>query len=205
MTSRTGLRRATRSSLPPGLGTSARLLGRVHRVPERDPVPVVAAKRALVLLGQRVAVALAVGGAHEGRDDLEVPVVHLAGLRPEIGEAHVDVQLEKLDPSGALAHGENDRTGVGRQGYAPAMGAIRFGPARVPSRESPEEAVAILLERGFTANEIDFEGGFWMKPEWEWAARFGEAARDADIVLSVHAPIPAFPGHVTGDEGKRKR
>ena len=85
------------------------------------------------------------------------------------------------------------------------MGEIRFGPARVPSRDDPEEAVALLVERGFTANEIDFEGGFWMKPEWEWAARFGEAAREADIVLSVHAPIPAFPGHVTGDEGKRKR
>ena len=85
------------------------------------------------------------------------------------------------------------------------MGEIRFGPARVLSRESPEEAVALLLERGYTANEIDFEGGFWMKPEWEWAAAFGEAARAADIALSVHAQIPAFPGHVTGDEGKRKR
>jgi len=85
------------------------------------------------------------------------------------------------------------------------MGAIRFGPARVPSRESPERAVELLVERGFTANEIDFEGGFWMKPEWEWAARFGEAARDAGIVLSVHAPIAAFPGHLPADEGKRKR
>jgi deoxyribonuclease-4 len=85
------------------------------------------------------------------------------------------------------------------------MGAIRFGPARVPSRESPEEAVALLVERGFTANEIDFEGGFWMKPEWEWAARFGDAAREAGIALSVHAPIAAFPGHLPGDEGKRKR
>jgi deoxyribonuclease-4 len=85
------------------------------------------------------------------------------------------------------------------------MGEIRFGPARVPSRESPETAVELLLERGFTANEIDFEGGFWMKPEWEWAARFGEAARAAGIALSVHAPIAAFPGHLPGDEGKRKR
>ena len=85
------------------------------------------------------------------------------------------------------------------------MGAIRFGPARVPSRESPELAVELLLEHGFTANEIDFEGGFWMKPEWEWAARFGEAAREAGIALSVHAPIAAFPGHLPRDEGKRKR
>jgi len=85
------------------------------------------------------------------------------------------------------------------------MGAIRFGPARVPDRESPERAVELLVERGFTANEIDFEGGFWMKPEWEWAGRFGEAARDAGIALSVHAPIAAFPGHLAGDEGKRRR
>ncbi len=85
------------------------------------------------------------------------------------------------------------------------MGAIRFGPARVPSRESPEDAVGILVERGFDACEIDFESGFWMKPEWEWAARFGEAARDAGIVLSVHAPIPAFLGHLSHDAGKKKR
>ncbi len=85
----------------------------------------------------------------------------------------------------------------------PAMGEIRFGPARIPSRESPEEAVALLVERGFTACEIDFEGGFWMKPEWEWASGLGEAARAADIVLSVHAPLPAFLGQP--DPGKHKR
>ena len=85
------------------------------------------------------------------------------------------------------------------------MGAIRFGPARVPSRESPDAAVELLVERGFDACEVDFESGFWMKPEWEWAARFGEAARDAGIVLSVHAPIPAFLGHLPHDAGKKKR
>ena len=42
------------------------------------------------------------------------------------------------------------------------MGELRFGPARVPSRESPEEAIELLQARGFTANEIDFEGKFWM-------------------------------------------
>ena len=83
------------------------------------------------------------------------------------------------------------------------MSAIRFGPARVPSRESPEEAVALLVERGFTACEIDFEGGFWMKPEWEWAAGLGEAAREAGIALSVHAPLAAFMGQP--DAGKHKR
>ena len=51
------------------------------------------------------------------------------------------------------------------------MGTIRFGPARVPSRKSPEEAVERLLERGYSACEIDFEGGFWM--DYPWAERFG--------------------------------
>jgi deoxyribonuclease IV len=81
----------------------------------------------------------------------------------------------------------------------------RFGPARVPSRESPEAAIELLLERGYTACEIDFEGGFWMKPEWEWASRFGELAKKNKIALSVHAPIAAILGHLPGDEGKRKR
>jgi deoxyribonuclease IV len=85
------------------------------------------------------------------------------------------------------------------------MGAIRFGPARLPSRESPGEAVRLLLELGFDACEVDFASGFWMKPEWEWASGLGEAAREAGIVLSVHAPIPAFLGHLPGDAGKKKR
>jgi deoxyribonuclease-4 len=85
------------------------------------------------------------------------------------------------------------------------VAAIRFGPARLPSRESPEAALEILLERGYTACEIDFEGGFWMKDEYEFARRLGELAAEAEIVLSVHAPIAAFPGHLAGDEQKRKR
>ena len=81
----------------------------------------------------------------------------------------------------------------------------RFGPARVPSRESPEAAIDLLLERGYSACEIDFEGSFWMKPEWEWAARFGELAKEHGIALSIHAPIAAILGHLASDEGKRKR
>jgi deoxyribonuclease-4 len=81
----------------------------------------------------------------------------------------------------------------------------RFGPARVPSRESPEAAVELLLERGYTACEIDFEGGFWMKDEYAWASRFGELAAEQDIALSVHAPIAAILGHLPSDEQKRKR
>ena len=84
-------------------------------------------------------------------------------------------------------------------GYGPGVGELRFGPARIPSRESPEEAVAILQERGYSACEIDFEGKFWM--DYPWAERLGELARDAGIVLSVHAPIAGFVGHA--ERGKK--
>jgi deoxyribonuclease-4 len=73
------------------------------------------------------------------------------------------------------------------------VGELHFGPSRVPSQESPEEAIEILQARGFTACEIDFELRFWM--DYAWAERFGELARDAGIVLSVHAPIAGFMGH----------
>ena len=81
------------------------------------------------------------------------------------------------------------------------MGELRFGPARIPSRESPEEAVAILQERGYSACEIDFEGKFWM--DYSWAERLGQVARDAGIALSVHAPIAGFMGHVERDKKQR--
>ena len=81
------------------------------------------------------------------------------------------------------------------------MGELRFGPARVPSRESPEAAVELLLERGYSACEIDFEGKFWM--DYDWAGRLGELAEDAGIVLSVHAPIAGFMGHVERDKKQR--
>src|SRR5918911_646629 len=81
------------------------------------------------------------------------------------------------------------------------MGELRYGPARVPSRESPEEAIELLLERGFNACEIDFEGKFWM--DYPWAERFGALASEAGIVLSVHAPIAGFMGHVERDKKYR--
>jgi deoxyribonuclease IV len=71
---------------------------------------------------------------------------------------------------------------------------IRVGPARLPSRESAEEAVEVLLERGYAACEIDFESGFWM--DYPFAERLGELAREHDVVLSVHAPLFGFMGHV---------
>ena len=79
------------------------------------------------------------------------------------------------------------------------MGEIRFGPARVPSQESPERAVELLVERGYTACEIDFETRFWM--DYDFAARLGELARENDIALSVHAPLAGFMGHA--ERGKK--
>jgi deoxyribonuclease IV len=81
------------------------------------------------------------------------------------------------------------------------VGKISFGPARVPSRKRPEEAVELLLERGYSACEIDFESGFWM--DYRWAERFGELAHDAKIVLSVHAPLAGFLGHLERDKKHR--
>jgi deoxyribonuclease-4 len=75
---------------------------------------------------------------------------------------------------------------------------LRFGPAEVPSRKSPEEAVRLLREQKFNACEIDFAGGFWM--DYEWAEEFGKLARKARIVLSVHAPIAGFMGHLERDK-----
>src|ERR671910_663316 len=71
---------------------------------------------------------------------------------------------------------------------------IRVGPARMPSRESPEQAIEALLERGYDACEIDFESGFWM--DYPFAERLGELARDNDVALSVHAPLFGFMGHL---------
>jgi len=74
------------------------------------------------------------------------------------------------------------------------MGRIRLGPARFPSRESPEQAIEILLERGYSACEIDFESGFWM--DYPFAERLGDVARENDVALSVHAPLFGFMGHL---------
>jgi deoxyribonuclease-4 len=71
---------------------------------------------------------------------------------------------------------------------------IRVGPARMPSRESPEQAIELLLERGYSACEIDFESGFWM--DYPFAEKLGELAHENDIALSVHAPLFGFMGHL---------
>ncbi len=74
------------------------------------------------------------------------------------------------------------------------MGTVRVGPARLPSRDSPEAAVELLLARGYRACEIDFESGFWM--DYPFAERLGELASEHGLALSVHAPLFGFMGHL---------
>ena len=64
----------------------------------------------------------------------------------------------------------------------------------MPSRDSPEGAIELVLERGYAACEIDFESGFWM--DYPFAERLGELAREHDVALSVHAPLFGFMGHL---------
>ena len=80
------------------------------------------------------------------------------------------------------------------------MATVRVGPGGLPSRESPERAIAQLVKDGYDACEIEFGDGFWM--EWDFARRLGEAAREAEVRLSIHAPLAGFMGHA--DRGGRK-
>jgi deoxyribonuclease-4 len=77
---------------------------------------------------------------------------------------------------------------------------IRVGPGGLPSRNDPGASIEQLVERGYTACEIDFGDGFWM--DWDFARRLGEAAREADVRLSIHAPLAGFMGHA--ERGGRK-
>ena len=79
------------------------------------------------------------------------------------------------------------------------MGEIRIGPSGLPEAASFEEAAAALAARGYRACEIGFAGGFWLG--YEEAPQLGAALRDADVSLSVHAPLAAFLGHV--ERGKK--
>jgi deoxyribonuclease IV len=76
---------------------------------------------------------------------------------------------------------------------------LHFGPARVPSRDSPGAALDALLGRRLSACEIDFEGRFWM--DYDFAAEFGELCAARDVALSVHAPLAGFMGHA--ERGKK--
>src|ERR671936_1465281 len=59
--------------------------------------------------------------------------------------------------------------------------------------------MAMLSARGYRACEFGFVGGFWL--DYESAPLLAEAARAADVALSVHAPLAAFMGHL--DDGKK--
>jgi deoxyribonuclease-4 len=74
------------------------------------------------------------------------------------------------------------------------VSALRFGPGGIPSHESAETSVETLVQHGYDACEIDFGHGFWM--DWDYARRLGQVARDFGVALSLHAPLPAFLGHV---------
>jgi deoxyribonuclease-4 len=84
----------------------------------------------------------------------------------------------------------------------PLMARVRVGPGGLPSRESPEAAIELLVAGGYDACEIDLADGFWM--DREFAARLGDLARGADIRLSVHAPLAAFLGHADARGRKRQ-
>jgi deoxyribonuclease IV len=78
------------------------------------------------------------------------------------------------------------------------VGEIRVGPSGLPEG-SFDEAAAALREAGYRACEIGFVNGFWL--DYESAPLLGSAMRDADVLLSVHAPLAAFMGHT--DRGKK--
>jgi deoxyribonuclease-4 len=78
------------------------------------------------------------------------------------------------------------------------VGEIRFGPSGLPLG-SFTEAASELASAGYRAVEIGFAGGFWL--DYDAAPQLAEALRAHDIVLSVHAPLAAFMGHV--DRGKK--
>jgi hypothetical protein len=53
------------------------------------------------------------------------------------------------------------------------VSVVRVRPRGIPSRESAETALELLVQHGYDACEIDFGGGFWM--DWDYARRVGAA------------------------------
>ena len=74
------------------------------------------------------------------------------------------------------------------------MGAIRLGPSGLPDLPSFEDVAAWLSAEGYSAVEIGFVSGFWLS--YDDAPELAAALRERDIVVSVHAPLAAFMGHV---------
>jgi deoxyribonuclease-4 len=78
------------------------------------------------------------------------------------------------------------------------VGEIRTGPSGLPDAPSFAAAATWLAARGYRAVEIGFAGGFWL--DYESAPELGAAMRAEDIVISVHAPLAAFMGHVAREK-----
>jgi deoxyribonuclease-4 len=76
---------------------------------------------------------------------------------------------------------------------------LRFGPAVDSKLDSATSTIAALRERGMSACEIPPSGRFWN--DYDAAAELGRFAADADIALSLHAPIAGFMGHA--ERGKK--
>jgi len=74
------------------------------------------------------------------------------------------------------------------------VGEIRFGPSGLPDLPSFEDAAAWLAAEGYGAVEIGFVSGFWLS--YDDAPELASALSERDIVVSVHAPLAAFMGHV---------
>jgi deoxyribonuclease IV len=77
------------------------------------------------------------------------------------------------------------------------VGELRFGPSGLPVGAF-DEAASALAAGGYRAVEIGFAGGFWL--DYEAAPLLGEALHAHDVVLSVHAPLAAFMGHVAREK-----
>ncbi len=79
------------------------------------------------------------------------------------------------------------------------MGEIRIGPSGLPDAPSFELAAESLAAAGYRAVEVGFVSGFWLS--YDDAPLLAEVLRSHDIVVSVHAPLAAFMGHV--ERGKK--
>ena len=116
------------------------------------------AERPRGVLGERVAVPLAVGGAHEGRHDLKVPVRDVGSLAPEVGEPdalerrRLELAEERDRALAALKELEFDhRTGkVSDEDYRASVG---------PMRRRAAEALRALEPRSGTGADAEAQTG----------------------------------------------
>jgi deoxyribonuclease IV len=70
---------------------------------------------------------------------------------------------------------------------------LHFGPAIERGVDDPAEVIDALVARGLSACEIPPSGRFWN--DYDAATELGRLAANADVVLSLHAPIAGFMGH----------